>query len=1165
MPPSETNDKSPRHIRQFALIDKYTQDTGQIFLSGIQALLRLPIDQHRSDQRRGLRTAALISGYRGSPLGGLDTLLQQQQSLLSQHNIHFLPAVNEELGATAILGSQIANLLPQPKYDGVFGMWYGKAPGVDRSGDIFKHANYTGVGQYGGVLALAGDDPISKSSTLPSHSEIALYDALFPILYPGSVQDILDLGRLGFELSRYSGLWVGFKITTNVADEFSTAEVSPERIQIKTPEFYHRGSLWKTEQNLKLLTPYTNTTEREIHEGRLEAAKRFATENHINRITVNPTNAWIGIAAAGKTYFDVREALSALGFTDAKLQDAGIRLLKIGMLFPLEPQIVKAFAADLEELVIIEEKRSFVELFLRDILYSMRDRPRIIGKRDEHDRPFVQPYGELDADSVKTLLIQRLQPRIPLDIPRVDPVLTVANSPIPLLGRTPYFCSGCPHNTSTMLPEGSLAGAGIGCHTMALLMERETIGLTQMGGEGAQWVGASRFSEMPHIFQNIGDGTLFHSGSLAIRQAIAAGTNITYKILYNSAVAMTGGQDPDGAMSVPALTRALRAEGVGKIIITTPTPKAYQSEMHLAEGVEVWHRDRLDEAQRLLRETPGVTILIHDQECAAELRRKRKRGLAEDPPTRIYINEAVCEGCGDCGEKSNCLSVFPVDTEFGRKTQIHQSSCNKDYTCVKGDCPAFLTVLPAQNTPSKKDRPRLDVTTALPDPVLPQVPVWNIYIMGIGGTGVVTANQILATAAMLDNKFVRGLDQTGLSQKGGPVVGHLRVLQDDIDCANRIASGQADCFLVFDLLAASDPANLSRGSKGHTKAVISTSQVPTGKMITSTDVLYPGESILLRLLNQHTSTDENVRLDANMISEMLFGTTTPSNLIVVGAAYQVGLIPIRAEAIESAIQLNGTAVQLNLHAFRAGRRVIAEPHWMTTLNFRRPGEQAIIAPLTPQATSLLEQSQAASGTELYRLLEVRIPELIAYQSRSYAQQYVDFIKGVLHAETAAFPGKTTITEAVARYMFKLMTYKDEYEVARLHLRPSFKEAIKADFGEDITYYYMLHPPFLRALGMQQKLKLGKWFELGYKLLMRLRWLRGTPFDPFGYAKVRRVERGLINEYRQIIEHALQNLNSDTYESIVSLATLPDLIRGYEEIKLRNVEKFRSEAARLGYG
>src|SRR6185369_6864822 len=612
----------------FSLDAKYRQQEGTVFLSGIQALVRLPFDQHHADKRRGLNTATLISGYRGSPLGGLDLTLERNPKLLAEHNVVFISGVNEDLGATAVYGSQLANYFPQAKYDGVLGVWYGKGPGVDRTGDIFKHANFAGIGKNGGVLALGGDDPLSKSSTLPTHSEIAFYDAQFPILFPGNVQEILDLGRLGFELSRYSGLWVGFKIVTNVADEIGTAEVGPDRITIVDPGFLYEGKPWQHTQNPLLLPPYGLQMEREIHYGRLEAAKAFAAANGINRIPVDTPDAWLGIAAAGKTYYDLREALRELGLDDAALRHHGVRILKVGMLFPMEPGIVRTFARGLEEILVVEEKRSFVEMFLRDVLYNDTVHPRVVGKRDEQGRPLVPADGELDADRIAQIVASRLERKLQLEsiTARVALLEALRERPAALtLARPAYFCSGCPHNRSTRVPEGSMAAAGIGCHGMALTMpERRTAGVTHMGGEGAQWVGMAPFTNTPHMFQNLGDGTFFHSGSLAIRQAIAAGTNVTYKILYNSAVAMTGGQDAAGAMPVPDLTRMLEAEGVRRILVMTDEPDKYGRGARWARGVEVWHRDRLDEAQRMLRETPGVTVLVYDQRCAAEKRRLRK-------------------------------------------------------------------------------------------------------------------------------------------------------------------------------------------------------------------------------------------------------------------------------------------------------------------------------------------------------------------------------------------------------------------------------------------------------------------------------------------------------------------------------------------------------------
>ncbi len=1150
--------------RDFTLDAKYRQEEGVIFLSGIQALVRLPLDQHRADRRRGLNTATLISGYRGSPLGGLDLTLERNPDLLREHNVVFISGLNEDLGATAIYGSQLANLFPRPKYDGVLGMWYGKGPGVDRSGDIFKHANFAGVSRYGGVLALGGDDPLSKSSTIPSHSEVAFYDALFPVIFPGTIQEILDLGRLGFELSRYSGLWVGVKIVTNVADEIGTAEVAPDRVVSVDPGFMYDGRPWQQRQNPLLMPPWGLDTEREIHYGRLEAAKAFAAANRLNRITLATPDAWLGIAAAGKTYYDLREALRELGLDDAALRRHGVRLMKIGMLFPMEPGIVRELARGLEELLVIEEKRAFCELFIRDILYNQAERPRVTGKYDLDGRPLVPADAELDADRVAEIVAARLERRVHLDsiTARVALLEALRQRPAPLtLARQPYFCSGCPHNRSTVLPEGSIASAGIGCHGMALLMDRRTMGLTHMGGEGVQWVGMAPFTETPHIFQNLGDGTYFHSGSLAVRQAVAANVNITYKILYNSAVAMTGGQDAAGAIPVPDLTRSLQAEGVKRIIVMTDEPDKYGRDAQWAPGVEVWHRDRLDEVQILLREIPGVTALVYDQRCAAEKRRLRKRGKLPDPAMRVFINEAVCEGCGDCGVKSNCLSVHPVETEFGRKTQIHQSSCNKDYSCLDGDCPSFLTVIPL-GEPRKKERRIFTVERALPEPALRVPRDANIFMMGIGGTGVVTVNQILGTAALLDGKHIRGLDQTGLSQKGGPVVSHLKIFERAPEVANKVAAGEADCYLGFDILVATSPQNLDHARPEKTIAVVSTSQVPTGAMVTHTDVEFPEANGLVTSLNRFTRKDENVFLDALGLAETLFDDHMAANMIVLGAAYQAGAIPVAAAAIEEAIVLNGVSVPMNTQAFRVGRLLVADPAWVATLKRQRVGAVRVAPELTAEARGLVDAA-GASG-ELRRLLEIRVPELVAYQDAAYARQYVEFVRRVREAERAAIGGETRLGEGVARHLFKLMAYKDEYEVARLHLQNDVAKALAAEFPGGVRLQYNLHPPLLRALGMKRKLKLGRWFDGAFRLLLALRGLRGTALDPFGRAEVRRVERQLVGEYRALVEKALVSLSPESYERAVKLANLPDVIRGYEEIKLRNVRRFRDEVRALGF-
>ncbi len=1155
---------APRESKSFTLEDRYSAEDGIVVMNGIQALARLPLDQHRADKRRGLHTAGLVTGYRGSPIGALDFVLETIPHLLAEHHIRFIPAVNEDLAATAIMGSQTVNLLPEPKFDGVCGIWYGKGPGVDRSGDAFKHANLAGVGQFGGVLAAAGDDPSCKSSTIPSHSEVALYDALMPTLYPGSAQEILDLGLLGFALSRFSGLWVGFKIVTDVADEYSSIEVGLDRVNIVEPDFRLNGQPWRPQQNTALLSPHSLEQERAIHEERLDAALAFARVNRINNIAVSSADDWLGIIAAGKTWYDLRGALGDIGLDDDALRRAGIRLLKLGMIYPIEREILLDFAAGLDEILIIEEKRAFIETFCKEALYGSGHSPLIIGKKDENGERLVRADYELDADEIVRVLARRLRGRI--NTPRLESRLRELDrlpdlGAIPIASRSPYFCSGCPHNRSTIVPEGSMAGAGIGCHTLSIMMDRNTSGVTQMGGEGANWVGAEAFTDIKHIFQNIGDGTFAHSGSLSIRQATAAGANMTFKILYNSAVAMTGGQPADGLMPVPEMTHLLYAEGVKKTIVVSDQPEKFPPDTRWAPGAEVWERDRLDEAQRLLRDVPGVTALVYDQECAANLRRKRRRGYAPDPSLRIVINEAVCEGCGDCGSVSNCLSVQPVETEFGRKTQIHQSSCNKDYTCLEGNCPAFMSVIPAEPPPSET-APAFRVTAAIPEPQRRVNGTANILMMGIGGTGVVTANQVMGTAAALDGFHVRSLDQTGLSQKGGPVVSNLRITAEPVDMAPKIGASATDAFLVFDVLTATARVNLIRANPQRSVAIVSTSKVPTGAMVRDTTVEYPEADRLLEIINRETRAGDNVFFDALGLAEALFGSHMMANFIVIGAAYQAGLLPMSAAAIESAIALNGVKIEDNQHAFRAGRLAVADADWLAQQELKRPG--AIEAAPEPSAAAQALIDSLSAEDELKRLVEIRVSELIAYQNEAYARRYIDDLQRARAAEQAACPGQTDLSEAFARYLFKLMAYKDEYEVARLSLKPAAQAALKSQFGARARVHYLLQPPIFKTLGLKRKIKLGRWFDLVYRGLRQLRFLRGSPFDLFGYHHVRRVERDLIAQYRRLVFAALDDLSADNYQRAVKLAELPDMIRGYDEVKLANVERFWEAVRGLGY-
>jgi indolepyruvate ferredoxin oxidoreductase len=1023
-----------------------------------------------------------------------------------------------------------------------------------------RHANFGGVGKYGGVLVVAGDDAMSKSSTMPSRTETQFAELLMPVLAPGNIQDVLDMGRLGYEMSRFCGLWVGFKIDTSVADQFSTAQVGADHINIVLPQLPFSKTDWRPSQTHTLGSPGNLQIEKEVHEARLIAAQLFARANAINKITHDAPDAKVGIIAAGKLYFELRQALMMLGLDDAQLARGGVRLLKVGMPYPLDVEIVRTFARDLQEIIVVEDKRAFIETQLRDILYAESHRPRIVGKRDEQGNVLLPYHSGLDANILLPIIARRLQTYLP------DTALServnqyVAEQALPLLPilsapRQPYFCSGCPHNRSTVVPDDSMAFGGIGCHGLVHSMNRHTIGLGHMGGEGAQWAGAAPFTSTPHMFQNIGDGTLFHSGSLAIRQAIAANTNITYKILFNSAVGMTGGQTVDGSMSAAALTRELEAEGVRRIIVTTDKPDKYAPDVKWSPVVEVWHRDRIDEAQRVLREVSGVTVLLHDQMCAAELRRLRKRGKQPDPATRVFINEAVCEGCGDCGEKSNCLSVQPVMTEFGRKTRIHQSSCNKDYSCVLGDCPAFVTVTPTQER--KRGTTQDFEIGELPEPHARRADV-KLYMLGIGGTGVVTVNQILGTAALLDGKHVDGMDQTGLSQKGGAVVSHLKIGDTPNDGTNLVQNSEADVMLAFDVLTATQPQHLLRAKPQHTIAVIANEIAPTGGMVRDVSAAAPTPDVFAEILATRTNAPHNVTLDANALAEQFFGDHLAANMIVVGAAYQSGLLPMSARAIEQAIVLNGASADMNTQAFRFGRKLIADPRWLAEAPFNQ--KQADHTPALTDSASRMVESVGASG-ELLRLLQARVPQLIAYQNEAYAQRYVEFVRDVREAEQRV-TAQTTFSEAVARYLYKLMAYKDEYEVARLSLANEFVSALKDQFGNDATIEYQLHPPILRALGMKNKIKFGKWFDSVYRVLRVMRHLRGTPLDVFGYAAVRRTERALIEEYRAYVSSAIRQLSADNYDAITKLAQLPDMVRGYEEIKLHNVARYREAVKQI---
>jgi indolepyruvate ferredoxin oxidoreductase len=1160
--------------RPYALKDRYLEDEGRVFLTGIQALARLPLEQLRFDRRDGLETAAFVSGYPGSPLGGYDRAVASAASLAPSLPIVCRPALNEEYAASAVMGSQLAAARPDRRYDGVVGLWYGKAPGVDRAADALRHAVFAGTSMHGGAVAIVGDDPAAKSSTVPSSSAGVLTDMHVPLLYPGDPAEALDLGRHAIALSRATGLWSALKIVADVADATATVELHPERIVPVVPRL--EGEPYRHVADGNLLTPRTLEIEREIVERRYRLAVEYASANRLNHVTVSPPDAWIGLVSSGITYREVREALARLGLrSDGEIQACGIRLLKMGMPMPFDPETVRRFAQGLEELFVIEEKRPNIESLIKDALYDVSERPEIVGKADALGHRLVPGHGALDADALVPILRTRLEPRLR---DRLVPARSLESLRLPALEvtRTPFYCSGCPHNRSTRAPQGALVGAGIGCHTMALLMDAERVGeiggLCCMGNEGVQWIGMSSFVECPHFIQNLGDGTFFHSGQLAIQAAVAAGVNVTYKLLYNGAVAMTGGQDPQGRLGVPEIAANLLRQGVARVRITTEDVDRYRG-VGLPTGVEVWPRERLIEAQEQLARVPGTTVLIHDQRCAAEARRDRKRGRVRAPSQRVVINHRLCEGCGDCGQVSNCLSVQPFDTPFGRKTRIDQTSCNLDYSCLEGDCPSFMEVTPRESGAGwralfhPKAEPREAALYPEPPDDLPE-PIaivdgdeFALRITGIGGTGIVTVAQVIGTAAMLDGFHVRGLDQIGLSQKAGPVVSDLRLSRSAPTATNRLGQGQADCLLACDQLVAASEKGLLTADPDRTVVVGSTTTTPTGAMITHPETRLPSTETLAQRLASATRSDAQFWCDAAAVTQDLFGSATTANTFVVGMAVQAGCLPVRAARIEEAIRLNAVTVERNLAAFRWGRAWIA----------RRDILEAALAERTREPEARSERGPArlpaalAEGVErlaedevLLARLRCLAAELLAWGGRRAVARWLEVLERVREAEQRIHPSHRRLLTVVAESLFKLMAYKDEYEVARLMLDREATAAAREVAGARGRIVWKLHPPVLRALGLKRKIGLGPWARPAIHLLARARGLRGTPFDPFGRARVRRIERALPREYVALLDRALESLDGASFESVVALAGLPDLVRGYEAIKLESIERYRKE-------
>jgi indolepyruvate ferredoxin oxidoreductase len=1130
----------------FDLASRYRAGAGPVLLTGVQAIARMLVEQHAADAAAGLRTASFVSGYQGSPLGGLDQTLARATELRENAGLTLVPGVNEELAATAVWGSQVEVPGHGRTVDGAVGVWYGKAPGVDRAGDPLRHGNMCGAHPRGGVLVLAGDDPSCKSSTIPCISERTLAGFGLPVLYPGTAEEIVRLGRYGIAMSRASGMWVGMKITADVADGLFTVDGSCADVEIAVPTVEWEGTPWRYRQIPMLAPPASLEAEAQMYGPRWAMLRAFLAANPINSVEVAAPDARIGIVAGGKAFTDVRQALADLGLDDDGCRRAGISLLRLGMIHPLERGLLRDFAAGLDTVLVVEEKSSFVEAAVRDVLYGLPSAPAVLGSTDASGAPLVPEAGELTAGALAGPLRRVLAGRVDLAPERREPpkleLLPVA--------RTPYFCSGCPHNRSTVMPEGAVAGGGIGCHAMVALTHRpssEVTSITQMGGEGAQWIGQSPFTEATHMYQNMGDGTFAHSGQLAVQACVAAGVSITYKLLYNRAVAMTGGQDAEGGLEVPQIATKLLAEGVAKIIVCADEPERYRDLSPLPVGVDLWHRDRFDEAQAALASVSGVSVLVYDQRCAAESRRLRKRGAIPVRPTRVIINEAVCEGCGDCGVKSNCLSVQPVDTEFGRKTRIDQTSCNTDYSCLDGDCPSFVTVeVPVGSSTARPERRE---PPAVPDVVPPTR--GDVFLAGIGGTGIVTVNQVLGSAAVRDGRAVHGVDQTGLSQKAGPVTSHLRIAADAaaLGPANRVGVGSAGCYLAFDALVGADARNLGYASAESTLAVVSVSPVPTGAMVRDASVAAPDVAGLVERISG--TTREVVTLDAQSAANALFGDAMPANLLVVGAAYQAGAVPLTAAAIEWAIELNGVAVAVNTAAFRWGRVAVADPAAFAAAT------GSVAAPAPPTFDDLGELAG-----ETRRLVGIRAAQLVGYQGVRTARAYVADVTAAWRAERA-LGDDTSFSEAVARGLHKLTAYKDEYEVARLLTDPAFDARIAAEVPGGEKRRYRLHPPVLKALGRQKKVAFGPWMRPVLETLARGKVLRGTPLDPFGRTEIRRLERDLRDGYRAMVLRLAAGLTEGNRATAVAAAQAADLVRGYEDVKLASVERYRARISELG--
>ncbi len=1136
------NSSSPR-LRDVALDDKYVIESGRVFLTGIQALVRLPLMQRQRDAAAGYDTAGYVTGYRGSPLGGYDQQLLKAKHLLDAHQVRFQPGVNEDLAATACWGTQQAELNGEGAYDGVFSIWYGKGPGVDRSGDAFRHANLAGTSPLGGVIALLGDDHTCESSTTSHHSEYAMVDAYIPVLNPAGVQEILDFGLYGIALSRYSGCWVAIKCVHDTVESAASIEVHPDRARVALPKDYVM-----LEDGLSIRWPDTpQSQEARLHQHKLEAAKAFCRANRVDQLIWDSRSPRVGVVTTGKSYLDVRQALADIGVDQHVAGRLGLKIYKIAMPFPLEPEGAANFCRDLDLVIVVEEKRALIETQLKELMYGRHGAPAIVGKRDEAGKWLFPSAGRLDSNQIAVAIGERLMARahdasVAARVSVMRSLLDAPEPPAPPLQRTPYFCAGCPHSTSTRVPEGSRALAGIGCHYLAQFMDRNTARYTQMGAEGASWIGEAPFSKRRHMFQNVGDGTYFHSGLMAIRAAIAANTNITFKILYNDAVAMTGGQPMDGPLTVDRITWQMHSEGARRIVVVSDEPEKYRGKAEFAPGVSVHHRDALDAVQRELREIEGVTVLVYDQTCAAEKRRRRKRGKYPDPPKRVFINDLVCEGCGDCGVKSNCVAVVPLETELGRKRAIDQSACNKDYSCLKGFCPSFVTVhgggLKKGHGATASGEAKLP-TVAEPSTATLKKP-FNIVVTGVGGTGVITIGALLGMAAHLESKGCSILDQTGLAQKGGAVVSHVRIANapDEIT-ATRIAAGAADLLLGCDIVVAGGRDALTTLRAGRSSAVVNSHQTMTGDFTRNADLAFPGDR-LTHAIESAVGGGNADFIHATRLATALLGDAIATNLFMLGYAFQKGRVPLSSASILRAVELNGVAVEMNKQAFLWGRRAAADLESVSKIAF--PGV-VVTAPKRPRT--------------LDELIDHRAGFLMEYQDADYAHRYRALVAKVREAESRIIKGRSHLTEAVARYYFKLLAYKDEYEVARLYTSGQFASKLQSQFEGDYRLEFHLAPPLLAridpATGEPKKRQYGPWVLRLFRLLAKMRRLRGTAFDVFGYSDDRRSERLLIDAYERTVVRLLESLSPQNYELAVEIAGIPEHIRGFGPIKRRAIE------------